>query len=106
MTLVTQALQEAYRVLKPGGRFVCLEFSRPPNAAFSGVYDAYSYGVIPKMGEIVAGDRESYQYLVESIRKFDDHEALKARMETVGFAGVKYTNLSAGVVAVHEGWKL
>ena len=106
VTHPSNAVAEAYRVLRPGGRFLCLEFSRPPNITFAKLYDLYSFNVIPRLGKAIAGDEESYKYLVESIRKFDDQEALKKRIEQQGFKGVKYTNFTGGVVAIHEGWKL
>ena len=105
VTDVDMALRDAHRVLKPGGRFLCLEFSHVTNPAFATIYDQYSFNVIPAIGEIVANDRSSYQYLVESIRKFCNQEELKARMEKNGFHGCKYTNMTGGIVAVHEGWK-
>lgn len=105
VTDVDMALKDAYRVLKPGGRFLCLEFSQVTNPAFATIYDLYSFNVIPSLGDIVANDRSSYQYLVESIRKFCNQEELKARMEKNGFHGCKFTNMSGGIVAVHEGWK-
>lgn len=105
VTDVDKALQEACRVLKPGGRFMCLEFSQVPNELFRAIYDKYSFNVIPAMGELVAGDRDSYQYLVESIRKFSNQEELMQRMQRAGFQNCKYTNLTGGIVALHEGWK-
>ena len=105
VTDVDKALQEACRVLKPGGRFMCLEFSQVPNEMFRAIYDTYSFNVIPAMGELVAGDRDSYQYLVESIRKFSNQEELMQRMQRAGFQNCKYTNLTGGIVALHEGWK-
>jgi ubiquinone/menaquinone biosynthesis methyltransferase len=105
VTDVDLALAEAYRVLKPGGRFMCLEFSYIPNETFRAIYDAYSFNVIPAMGEYIAKDRSSYQYLVESIRKFSNQQELVARLEQVGFQAVRYTNLAGGIVALHEGWK-
>ncbi|KAG7318160.1 hypothetical protein KOW79_017915 [Hemibagrus wyckioides] len=106
VTHIEQALQEALRVLKPGGRFMCLEFSKVSNPLLSRLYDAYSFQMIPVLGEVIAGDWKSYQYLVESIRKFPDQETFKEMMEDVGFSHVQYTNLSGGIVALHSGFKL
>lgn len=100
------ALKEMRRVLRPGGRFVCLEFSRPTTRALERVYDAWSFNVIPWLGETVARDRDSYQYLVESIRKFPHQSAFAAEMEAAGFSRVSVTNLSGGIAAIHVGWKL
>ncbi len=107
VTDVDMALRDAMRVLKPGGRFLCLEFSRVSNDVplLANVYDAYSFHVIPTLGEVVANDRKSYQYLVESIRKFCSQDELANRMVDAGFDGVTYTNITGGIVAVHEGWK-
>ena len=105
VTDVDMALRDALRVLKPGGRFMCLEFSHVILPPLAQIYDAYSFNVIPKLGEVVANDRESYQYLVESIRKFCTQDELKTRMEAAGFEGVGYTNMTGGIVAVHDGWK-
>mmetsp|Transcript_14572 Transcript_14572/g.16950 ORF Transcript_14572/g.16950 Transcript_14572/m.16950 type:complete len:338 (-) Transcript_14572:44-1057(-) len=105
VTDVDMALRDAHRVLKPGGRFLCLEFSHMTNPLFSAVYDTYSFNMIPAIGELVANDRASYQYLVESIRKFCNQEELKARLEKNGFSNCKFTNMTGGIVAVHEGWK-
>jgi len=105
VTDVDKGLREACRVLKPGGRFMCLEFSQVPNPMFRQIYDLYSFNVIPQMGQFVAHDRDSYQYLVESIRKFPPQDELKQRMTNAGFQMSKYTNLTGGIVAIHEGWK-
>ncbi|MGH0146168.1 UNVERIFIED_CONTAM: hypothetical protein FKN15_011571 [Acipenser sinensis] len=106
VTHIDQALQEAHRVLKPGGRFLCLEFSRVSNPLLSRVYDAYSFQLIPVLGEVIAGDWKSYQYLVESIRRFPDQEEFKAMIEDAGFFKVQFHNLTGGVVAIHSGFKL
>jgi len=105
VTDIDKALSEACRVLKPGGRFLCLEFSHVTNPLFRTIYDAYSFNIIPTMGEVVASDRASYQYLVESIRRFPNQEELLSRMERAGFEFVEYKNLTMGIVALHEGWK-
>lgn len=106
VTHIDQALQEALRVLKPGGRFMCLEFSKVTNPVLARLYDAYSFQMIPVLGEVIAGDWKSYQYLVESIRKFPDQEEFKGMIEDAGFYSVKYCNLTGGVVALHSGFKL
>lgn len=103
---IDNALKEAYRVLKPGGRFYCLEFSTVENPLLAKLYDGYSYNIIPKLGQMVAKDKESYQYLVESIRKFPSQEALKYRMKQAGFSNVEHENLSFGIAAIHFGTKL
>ena len=100
------ALAEAHRVLKPGGRLLVLEFSRVPNALLRRAYDAYSMNVIPRIGQVVAGDRSSYQYLVESIRRFPDQARFAAMVEAAGFDQVRHRNLTQGVAALHSGWKL
>jgi len=105
VTDVDKGLAEAYRVLKPGGRFMCLEFSQVADPWLRQLYDGYSFAVIPEMGELIANDRASYHYLVESIRKFSNQEELLTRMKDVGFHLTKYTNLTGGIVAIHEGWK-
>ncbi|KAI9916246.1 hypothetical protein PsorP6_016916 [Peronosclerospora sorghi] len=117
VTHVDRAIQEAYRVLKPGGRFMCMEFSQVPNPLIRQLYDAryclldvyvaqYSFHVIPFLGEKVANDRASYQYLVESIRQFPPQEKFKAILECAGFKCVTYTNFTFGVTAMHSGFKL
>ena len=106
VTDISKALVEARRVLKPGGRFLCLEFSQPPAPVLRKLYDAYSFNVIPAMGQAVAGDRDSYQYLVESIRRFPDQTTFVRMIEAAGFKRAGYTNLSGGVAALHHGWAL
>lgn len=106
VTRIDQALLEAYRVLKPGGRLMVLEFSQLPNAGLQSLYDLYSFNVIPRMGQVITGDRDSYQYLVESIRNFPNQDAFMRMIETAGFEQVKYRNMSMGIVALHSGWKL
>lgn len=106
VTRIQDALNEAYRVLRPGGRLMVLEFSQIPNDMMQKAYDLYSFNVIPVMGQIVAGDRDSYQYLVESIRKFPDQETFAGMIRKAGFEQVKYRNLSMGIAALHSGWKI
>ena len=106
VTHIDQALASIYASLKPGGKFLCLEFSEVAQPLLKKIYDQYSFHVIPKIGELVAKDRASYQYLVESIRMFPNQEALKKRMEAAGFTQVRYQNLNAGVVAIHEGYRI
>ncbi len=106
VTDIDLALREAYRVLKPGGKYFCLEFSKIPNAPLSKVYDIYSFEIIPLIGEKITGDREAYQYLVESIRKFPKQKELCTKLQTAGFENVKYRNMTAGIVAIHSGIKI
>ncbi len=106
VTHIDRALAEARRVLKPGGRFLCLEFSRVVVPVFAELYDQYSFKVLPAMGAAVAGDRESYLYLAESIRRFPPQEELAALMGAAGLAQVRYRNLSGGIAALHSGWRI
>jgi len=99
------ALASMYRVLKPGGRLLVLEFSRPVVPGLSQVYDAYSFHILPKLGKLITGDEESYQYLVESIRKHPDQVHLREMMEDAGFEQVSYHNMTGGIVALHKGFK-
>lgn len=101
----SKALASMLRVLKPGGRLLVLEFSKPVQPLLNQAYDFYSFNVLPKMGQVVAGDAESYQYLAESIRMHPDQETLKGMMEDVGFEQVTYANLTGGIVALHKGFK-
>ena len=106
VTDISAALGEARRVLKPGGRFLCLEFSRPVTDPLRAAYDAYSFKVIPRVGHWVAGDREAYQYLVESIRRFPEQARFAQLMREAGFDQVGWTNFTGGVAALHQGWAL
>ena len=106
VTRPQEALKEAYRVLKPGGRIMVLEFSQIPVRLGQWFYDRYSFNLIPKMGELIANDRSSYQYLVESIRKFPDQETFLGMVEATGFENAKYRNLSLGIACLHSGWKI
>ena len=103
---IDKALSEAYRVLKRGGRFLCLEFSQPDVPVLDRIYDAYSFNVIPKVGRMVTGDAQPYQYLVESIREFPNPERFRLMIEDAGFARASYERLTGGVVCIHSGWKL
>lgn len=106
VTRIEDALAEAYRVLKPGGRFLCLEFSQVTIAGVDALYDAYSFNVIPRMGKLIANDSDSYQYLVESIRRFPQQDRFAEMIREAGFGQVKYRNMTGGVAALHSGWKL
>jgi len=106
VTRPQEALNEAFRVLKPGGRLMVLEFSQLPNPMMQKAYDLYSFNVIPRMGQVIANDRDSYQYLVESIRNFPDQETFLDMVKQAGFEQAKYRNLTMGIAALHSGWKL
>lgn len=106
VTRPQEALSEAFRVLRPGGRLMVLEFSQIPNEGLQWAYDRYSFNVIPAMGKMITGDRDSYQYLVESIRQFPDQETFAGMIRDAGFDQVKYRNLTMGVAALHSGWKI
>lgn len=103
---IERALAEAFRVLKIGGKFVCLEFSSVDVPALDRLYDFYSFNVIPMLGRLVAGDAESYRYLVESIRRFPKPQAFAAMLRGAGFARVSFQTMSGGIVTLHSGWRL
>jgi len=106
VTRPQEALNEAFRVLRPGGRLMVLEFSQIPNEMMQKVYDLYSFNIIPRMGKVIARDRDSYQYLVESIRKFPDQDTFLGMVRAAGFGNAKYRNLSMGIACLHSGWKI
>ena len=106
VTRPQDALAEAYRVLKPGGRLMVREFSQLPNDGLQQLYELNSFNVIPRMGQMIAGDRDSYQYLVESIRRFPDQDTFLGMVQDAGFENAKYRNLSMGIACLHSGWKI
>ncbi|XVF47309.1 hypothetical protein PTKIN_Ptkin03bG0099400 [Pterospermum kingtungense] len=106
VTHMDKALAEAYRVLKPGGRFLCLELTRVKIPVFKELYDLFSFTVIPAVGKLVTGDQDSYQYLIESIRRFPPQETFASMIAEAGFKKVEYENILGGVVAIHSGLKL
>ncbi len=106
VTHIDKALGEAYRVLKPGGRFLCLEFSHVDLPLLDKIYDAYSFTVIPAIGKVVTGDGQPYRYLVESIRTFPKQDDFRDMITAAGFHNASYRNLTGGVVAIHSGWRI
>ena len=106
VTRRADALKEIHRILAPGGHFMCLEFSHVVMPLLRELYDLYSFRVLPALGQIVAGDRDAYQYLAESIRRFPAQETLARELTEAGFANVRWRNLSGGIVAIHSGWRI
>tara|TARA_R110002124_G_scaffold238361_2_gene403615 strand:- start:828 stop:1571 length:744 start_codon:yes stop_codon:yes gene_type:complete len=106
VTRIPDAIAEAFRVLRPGGRLMVLEFSSIPQPGLQWLYDRYSFNIIPPLGQMIANDRDSYQYLVESIRKFPRQDEFAAMIRQGGFGQVSYRNLSLGIAALHSGWKI
>ncbi|MCK5168076.1 MAG: class I SAM-dependent methyltransferase, partial [Rhodospirillaceae bacterium] len=105
VTHIEAALAEARRVLKPGGHFLCLEFSHVAMAGLDKIYDVYSFSVLPRLGQLVAGDRDSYEYLAQSIRRFPEQKKFAQMIEEAGFDVVTFENLSGGIAAIHSGWR-
>ena len=106
VTHIAKALNEAHRVLETGGRFYCLEFSQTRWPGFRGLYERYSRDIVPRLGRLVAGDADSYRYLIESIERFPDMEAFAAMIRSAGFSRVKAEPILGGLVAIHSGWKV
>eukprot|EP00795_Rhopilema_esculentum_P015031 gene15031-6191_t len=106
VTHIDKVLEEAHRVLRPGGSFMCLEFSDVSNPFIKSIYDSYSFQIIPVMGQVIAQDWNSYKYLVESIRQFPDQDTFSSMVEDAGFSSVTYENLLFGVVSIHRGFKI
>ena len=106
VTRIDEALAEACRVLKPGGRFLCLEFSRVDAPGLDAIYEAYSFAVLPRLGRLITDDENAYRYLAESIRRFPSQGAFARMIEQAGLSRVKVRNLSGGIAALHSAWKL
>ena len=106
VTSITNALSEARRVLRPGGRFMCLEFSKPAVSLLNPLYDAYSFKILPEIGHLVANDRNAYKYLAESIRQFPNQSKLMGQIENAGLEKASYRNLSGGIACIHSAWRI